>query len=210
MRRKSETINVGNKIEAKEKILNSAEEAFALKGFGGARTAEIACRAGVNKALLHYYFKSKDGLYHAVMDRLLFEMIEIAQGVLKKGLKGPALVEGLFDAFFDYAAKHKHFVRLTTVENAGSQARYLENMLKNFFRPLFDRACDHINNEAAKNKLKKIDAPNFVITIYLSILGYFSDSAFISAIMGVDSASKTALEERKKYLKGMIHSLLIT
>lgn len=200
---------MNNKHDAKEKILNAAEEVFAMRGYGGARTADITKKAGVNKALLHYYFKNKEGLYHSVLDRLLFEMIQIAQDVLKRGLTGIALVEGVTEAFFDYAAKHQHFVRLTTVENAGAQSRYLENMLRNFFKPLFARACDHINNEAAKKKFHKIDASNLIITIHLSILAYFSDSAFISAIMGYDTSSKEALEARKKFLKNMIHRLLI-
>lgn len=196
------------KTDARDKILNSAEEIFALKGFGGARTAEIASSAGVNKALLHYYFKSKEGLYHAVMDRLLFELIEIAQGVLKKGLKGRVLAEGLFDAFFDYAAKHRHFARLTTVESAGREARYLENMLRNFFKPLFDRACDHLQNEAKKSRLKKIDAPNFLITIYLAILSYFSDAKFISAMTGRDTMAAQNLKTRKEFLKKLLKEML--
>lgn len=195
-------------FKARESILNSAEEVFALKGFGGARTAEIAVVAGVNKALLHYYFKNKEGLYHAVMDRLLFELIEIAQGVLKRGLKGKALAEGLFDAFFDYAAKHIHFARLTTVESAGNQSRYLENMLRNYFKPLFERACDHLHNEAKKRRLKNIDAPNFLITIYLAILSYFSDAKFISAITGYDIFLERNLKARKAFLKKMLQELL--
>ena len=78
---------MSKEVDTKELILNAAEEAFAMKGFGGARTAEIAKKAGVNKALLHYYYKNKEGLYHAVMDRLLFDLVQIAQDVLKEGLK---------------------------------------------------------------------------------------------------------------------------
>lgn len=196
------------KMDAKDKILNAAEEAFALKGFGGARTAEIAKKAGVNKALLHYYFKNKEGLYHAVMDRLLFELIQIAQDVLKKGFKGEALVGGLFNAFFDYSAKHRHFARLTTVESAGKESRYLENMLRNFFKPLFERSCDHIRNESAKGRLNKIDERQFIITVYLSMLSFFSDAPFISAITGFDVLSKKHVSERKAFMKQMISKLL--
>jgi len=46
-----------------KKILQAATEVFLEKGRRGARMAEIARRAGINKALLHYYFRSKDRLY---------------------------------------------------------------------------------------------------------------------------------------------------
>ena len=54
---------------SKQKILDAAMEIFAIKGFDGARVDEIAKTAGVNKALLYYYFESKEGI--------LSELIEI-------------------------------------------------------------------------------------------------------------------------------------
>ena len=50
----------------KENILDAAKAEFALHGFSGARLAVIAENAGVNKALIHYYFKNKDLLYESV------------------------------------------------------------------------------------------------------------------------------------------------
>jgi hypothetical protein len=50
----------------KENILNAAKTEFALHGFSGARLAVIAENSGVNKALIHYYFQSKDLLYKNV------------------------------------------------------------------------------------------------------------------------------------------------
>jgi len=53
---------------AKENILKAARTEFSLHGFSGARLAVIAENAGVNKALIHYYFKSKDLLYENVWE----------------------------------------------------------------------------------------------------------------------------------------------
>ncbi|MDZ7635635.1 MAG: helix-turn-helix domain-containing protein [Bacteroidales bacterium] len=55
----------------KEKIFLAASEIFEEKGHSGARMQEIADRAGINKALLHYYFRSKDQLFKAVFIVLL-------------------------------------------------------------------------------------------------------------------------------------------
>ena len=52
-------------------MLEAAEIVFAEQGFGGATTAAIARRAGVPKANLHYYFPTKEGLYRAVVERVL-------------------------------------------------------------------------------------------------------------------------------------------
>ncbi len=48
-------------------ILEAAEQEFLLKGFAGTRTTEIASRAGVNHAMLHYYFDTKEQLFEKVL-----------------------------------------------------------------------------------------------------------------------------------------------
>jgi TetR/AcrR family transcriptional regulator len=55
--------------DTKESLLRSATEVFAEKGFSGARVDEIALKAGANKAMIYYHFKSKEGLYKAVLLR---------------------------------------------------------------------------------------------------------------------------------------------
>jgi AcrR family transcriptional regulator len=55
-------------------ILNAARKVFLQKGFWGARMADIAVAAGQNKALLHYYFRSKENLFEAVLTKELNEI----------------------------------------------------------------------------------------------------------------------------------------
>ncbi len=60
----------------RDKIFRSATQVFEEKGYSGARMQEIADRAGINKALLHYYFRSKDQLFMAVFQVLIRKMFE--------------------------------------------------------------------------------------------------------------------------------------
>jgi AcrR family transcriptional regulator len=59
-----------NEKQTEDKIFESATDVFINKGMDGARMQDIANHAGINKALLHYYFRTKDQLFNAV-----FEMI---------------------------------------------------------------------------------------------------------------------------------------
>jgi TetR/AcrR family transcriptional regulator len=68
--------------DTRERILDAAEEAFASGGYAAARVAGIAEAAGVNKAMLYYYFGSKDALYQAALERTLDQLAALAQGVL--------------------------------------------------------------------------------------------------------------------------------
>ncbi len=53
-----------------ETIFNAAKEEFIEKGFDGTRMQEIAVRAGINKALLHYYYRTKEKLFDAIFDKV--------------------------------------------------------------------------------------------------------------------------------------------
>ena len=62
----------GSKRAASEaRLLKAAEEVFAQTGFAGARTAQIAQRAGLPKANLHYYFRTKEAIYQRVLENVL-------------------------------------------------------------------------------------------------------------------------------------------
>ena len=54
--------------EARAKIAAAAEELFAERGFDGAAIRDIARKAGVNGAMIHYYFGNKEGLYRAMLE----------------------------------------------------------------------------------------------------------------------------------------------
>ncbi len=62
-----------------EAILSAAEEVFAEFGFAGATTNLIAAQAGIPKANLHYYFPTKEALYHKVIEKIFTIWIEAAE-----------------------------------------------------------------------------------------------------------------------------------
>ena len=63
-------MNKIKKDNTEEKILEAAKTVFIKKGMDGARMQEIADEAGINKALLHYYFRSKQKLFEAIFTNL--------------------------------------------------------------------------------------------------------------------------------------------
>jgi TetR/AcrR family transcriptional regulator len=99
-------------LKAEEKILKAAEDIFLRDGYSGSRMQDIADSAGINKAMLHYYFRSKDKLFEHIFDK-------------KVSIMFPQMEE-LFetkDNFIDIIS--------TFVE------KYLELLIENPFLPLF-------------------------------------------------------------------------
>jgi TetR/AcrR family transcriptional regulator len=64
-------MNTETSISTEEAILVAARKVFESKGFDGARMQEISDRAGINRALLHYYFRSKDKMFERIFDEAL-------------------------------------------------------------------------------------------------------------------------------------------
>lgn len=99
--------------DPRTRILDAAERAFAEGGLAGARVASIADDAGVNKAMLYYYFDSKEALQAAVVNRVMDQITEMVQGVVADE-NGP--VDQALEAFFRGYARvldaHPHFPRL--------------------------------------------------------------------------------------------------
>ena len=66
--------NKDKDISTEEKILQAAREVFTQKGFAATRTRDIAEKAGINLALLNYYYRSKEKLFHQVMEEKKVEL----------------------------------------------------------------------------------------------------------------------------------------
>lgn len=76
---------------ARERLLETATELFAEKGYAGASVREIVEKAGVSKPVLYYYFKSKEGLFYAILEwaadvqqKILNEIFETKGTVLER------------------------------------------------------------------------------------------------------------------------------
>jgi len=89
--------------ETRETILRTAEHIFAEHGLAGARIDAIATAAGVNKALIYYYFKSKDALYLAIVEQHMKEFSCQALELLSSD-------EGVKDKILHYVSMHFDFI----------------------------------------------------------------------------------------------------
>jgi TetR/AcrR family transcriptional regulator len=182
--------------DTKEQILKVAEELFAQKGFAGVRTQQIAERAGVNKALIYYYFESKEKLLREVLQKILFELISLSNEILARKLSAAEILEQFYRGFFHYCARHKNFSRLTTMD-LGSEGGSLRSLFENFFRPLFDRGVRFIDGAVERGELKPVNARQLLVTIYGMTIAYFADANQVAYLFGVEDAVTDGLIEER-------------
>ena len=91
-----------------EKILEAAKKVFHRKGFEGARMQEIADEAGINKALLHYYFRSKDNLFEAVFRDAFFQLMGHAKTVFFSDKPLKEKIQSFLTHYLDVITKNSY------------------------------------------------------------------------------------------------------
>ena len=126
-------------------IVAAAIEEFAARGFKGASMDAIAARTHTTRALINYYFGSKEKLYIAVLEQAYSE-IRDAEGALDLDhLEPAAAVRRIVEFTYTYYVEHEGFVRLVVAENQ-ARGRYLRKSkgMRTLNRPIIDRLADVI------------------------------------------------------------------
>ncbi|NJM87980.1 MAG: TetR/AcrR family transcriptional regulator [Hydrococcus sp. RU_2_2] len=104
--------------------MDAAEEEFARYGLAGARIDAIAARTGVVKAMIYYYFESKEGLYKAVMQRIGSELDTAFQQLASERLPVEEALKASIQAGIAYGAAYPHRGMLWFYEAVQNQGQY--------------------------------------------------------------------------------------
>src|SRR5271154_1682144 len=124
----------GRPGETQEAILCAAAHEFAKAGPAGARMDAIAAAAGVNKALLYYYFKSKESLYLAVIEDHFEEFNREAIEVLEGPGQARAVLLRYTAMHFDFASTRLRYASLYQ-QLMMTGEKPLERLVKKYFIP---------------------------------------------------------------------------
>ena len=143
--------------DTRAKILDAALAAFAERGFDGARTRDIAARAGVNQGLITYHFASKHDLWRAAVDHifaLLREDFTSRQAVLEDAdpLTRARL---MIRPFVRFAAAHPELHRLM-VEEGKSDGSRMQWLVDRHVRPLYEVSCRLLKTVRAQGTLPRL------------------------------------------------------
>ena len=142
------------KITSRQKILLCAEKLFAEKGYDGARIDRIASEAGVNKALIYYYFKSKRGVLEELFRIFLQEssakmMAYVRHGGLDDSPSDPSEALRSIDEYFGMFEKKRDILRIMLMESLkeGGGSPALFNLV-DFSGVLSEREMEYFTRES--------------------------------------------------------------
>lgn len=154
--------------DTSQRIVEAAMEEFSQEGFGGARVARIADKAGVNKALLFYYYRSKEKLYgavlEAVMSRILGPLIEFMEQVQT----AEEFIEGFPRLHMSFAARNQKLIRIGIGHFIGRPAglspevaKIFKNRIGRIKEPFFQKIQGWIQS----GQIRAEDPYQFIINV---------------------------------------------
>jgi len=190
---------------AEEKILTAASKVFTRKGMAGARMQDIANEAGINKALLHYYFRDKDKLFEVVF--------------MKEAQKFFPKINAIFNSDDPIFEKIENFV-----------SEYIDEMLENPYLPWFvlnevnrdpdqfmykiwgtdnlpkpAKFLEQIEKEVKKGTIKRIHPLHLLMNLLSMTIFPFVAKPMITRNMRMnDLQFRQAMEERRKEIPKFI------
>src|SRR6202158_1827896 len=200
----------GQPEESRAAILKAAVAEFAEHGIAGARTDAIARAARVNKALLYYYFKDKDALYEAVLDRVFSGMRARVMPVLESKLPPRQKMLEYLGAYFDYIAANPRFPRVVQAEwmRAGAGRPRLQRVAKEYFRPIFRKLADLLREGIEAEEFRAVNPMDFLPSVVGVIIFYFGAAPLMKTLLKVDPLSLQRIRERRAFVLDFISAAL--
>jgi len=192
-------------------ILRAAIQEFADEGVAGARTDAIARAAGVNKALLYYYFKDKEALHGAVLDHVFSGLAARVDGVLKQPLPPREKILAYATAHFDYIAASPIYPKLVQREmmRAGrGGSPHIKRLVDRYLRPVEEKLVAAIRQGIELGEFRKVDPLHFILSMVAMNVFYFGSAPVIAMITGMDPLSPPLIAARRAAVLDLISAAL--
>lgn len=185
------------RAETRAAILAAAADVFAQSGLAGARTDAIAAAAGVNKAMLYYYFESKDRLFEAVVEDHFEEFNRRAMAVLSSpGPAAPILLDYVSLHFDFISTRHRYGSIYQQMMLAGGKP--LERLVQKYFAPRSEAIDRLLARGMRAGEFRRADPRHAAISIVALIVFYFSASRVMGLLGQADAYTEANLKKRKR------------
>jgi len=149
-----------------DKIVIAAKNVFIHKGLDGARMQEIANEAGINKALLHYYFRTKDKLFEKVFTILFKDIFSIFDRAVSEEVSFEEFLDGFIRQYIKKIKSKPYIPQFIIHELNRNPKKIVELMHSSNFKKqrLFD-----LVNKAVEEKVIRPIHPVHLITNILAL-----------------------------------------
>lgn len=185
-------------------IKEKARTLFFQKGFLNATTQEIADEAGVNRALIHYYFRSREQMLDILLDETLLEKKDRVRSILSSDLSFREKMARYIDAVVDYGLKYPYLENFIISETARNPEKIREFCSRDKNKSS-DLIREQLEAEIKKKKIAPISAEHFMVNLSALCNYPLLAKSVLQTIHGMtDGAYRKFLMERKQIIYNTI------
>lgn len=167
-------------------ILNKAKAVFMQKGYAGARMQEIADEAGINKAMLHYYFRSKEKLFGVIVE-------EVVQGLvprLSEAIEGEGTVteklEKVIRLYISMIKENPYMPMFILHELSQNRTEFILRMKKKVARlPNFSAFFAQIMEEQSAGIIRLINPIHLLLNVLGMVIFPFVAKPMVVNLVGL-------------------------
>ena len=183
---------------SKQKILTAAIQEFSELGFAGARMESIARRADINKAMLHYYFSSKQNLYQAAIKHGIKQIFPKIRNLLLTENNPEKFLEKLPRLYISFFWENQAFVRMISFNFLQCQST-IRDAFEDFFTSRFTQGPRFFARKIKKwheeGKISEPDPAQFILNVVSLCLFFVIAKPIMEAILDIE-VDKSFFETR--------------
>jgi TetR/AcrR family transcriptional regulator len=200
------------KTDTKTRILDAADAIFVQRGIDGARMQEIADHAGLNKALLHYHFRSKADLARAVWLRIASSFAPAIIQMMASDLSLDEKIDRFVDAYHTKLTRHPYllaYVISEAVRHPDFAEAFYSPERHEAVRRMLDRLREQIDERAKAKQVAPISTDQFFITLVSGCLFPFAAQPMIGDVLGLRPAGvRQFMKRRRTELPALLKRIL--
>lgn len=186
------------------RILAAAHAVFLRRGTAGARMQEIADEAGVNKALLHYYFRNKERMAAAVFEEMVGQMLPRVWRILGSDASLPDKVRQVVEVELAFLSERPYLPGYVVAELNFNPER-IQRLFADRGPPPLDRVQAQLDAHAADGSIRPVRAEQFLVNMMSLVLFPFVARPLLDVIAGTGGEGFARfIEERKAFLADFI------
>jgi AcrR family transcriptional regulator len=185
-------------------ILEAAKSIFQTKGMDGARMQEIANEAGINKAMLHYYYRSKQLLFEAVFKNAFSLLAPQLNAVLNDDSTLEDKIRNFTSNYISFIIKHPYLPNFI-IQELNRSPSFILKLKENKGFPTLENFRRQVNENVKAGRIRPISAEQLFINILSLNIFPFVAKPLVMALTNSDVISyKQLMEDRKTEVSNFI------
>ncbi len=185
-------------------ILEAAKNVFQSKGMDGARMQEIADKAGINKAMLHYYYRSKQLLFEAVFKNAFSLLAPQLNTILNDDSSIEEKIRNFSSNYISFIIKHPYLPNFI-IQELNRNPEFVLKLKEDKRFPNLKKFKKQIENDVKNGLIKPISAEQLFINILaLNIFPFVAKPLVMAFTNTDDKAYKRLMEDRKTEVTNFI------